>query len=405
MRGNHPKKCPPGIRVTGVLTGNAAAIDTDGASGWFQPTVPLSSLTFVFTWRAGFPVYQTWFATETAALSGTVTAIGGGGLPGASVEILASDGTIAGTATTGADGTYSFEGLARQQYLAHVVAPAGYATPGGDSDTFADLSDGDLAGFNFELSPLFAVGGTVTAGGRPVPGATIDCFDQGQAPTGTVFTDAAGVYSCPPVTLGKQYSVILMAVPDGYALAGNTFLGFDVDAAVTDLDFSVISNLTIGGSVVDEQGSPVPDAPVDLLDEQGNQVDSTTTDSKGAYEFQHVPGGTYRVVAGPTGEFVQSGVDGVVAGGAPVPTITLLPPPPLTTTPTPSTVTATPATVTSTVAAVTSTVSSTSVVAAVKYLSDTGSHASELLPVGAGLVGVGGVLAAVRRRRRGTHLG
>ena len=88
-----------------------------------------------------------------------------------------------------------------------------------------------------------------------------------------------------------------------------------------------------------------------------------------------------------------------------VPTITLLPPPPLTTTPTPSTVTATPATITSTVAAVTSTVSSTSVVVAVKYLSDTGSHASELLPVGAGLVAAGAVLLLFGRRRRGTHLG
>jgi len=83
----------------------------------------------------------------------------------------------------------------------------------------------------------------------------------------------------------------------------------------------------------------------------------------------------------------------------------LLPPPPLTTTPTPSTVTATPATITSTVAAVTSTVSSTSVVVAVKYLSDTGSHASELLPVGAGLVAAGAVLLLFGRRRRGTHLG
>jgi cell division septation protein DedD len=48
--------------TSGLLIGNALASDTTGASGWFQPTVPLKTLTFVYTARSGFPVYQTWFA-------------------------------------------------------------------------------------------------------------------------------------------------------------------------------------------------------------------------------------------------------------------------------------------------------------------------------------------------------
>lgn len=48
--------------TSGTLVGHDAAADTVGSTGWFQPTVPLSTLTFVFRQRAGLPVYQTWFA-------------------------------------------------------------------------------------------------------------------------------------------------------------------------------------------------------------------------------------------------------------------------------------------------------------------------------------------------------
>ncbi len=53
--------------VTGTLVGNV--VDTNGASGWFRPTVPLQTLTFTFTVQSGFPIYQLWFA----ALGSSVT--------------------------------------------------------------------------------------------------------------------------------------------------------------------------------------------------------------------------------------------------------------------------------------------------------------------------------------------
>lgn len=48
--------------ATMVLMGNAGADDTRGSAAWFEPVVPISELTFAFTQRSGFPVYQTWFA-------------------------------------------------------------------------------------------------------------------------------------------------------------------------------------------------------------------------------------------------------------------------------------------------------------------------------------------------------
>lgn len=45
--------------ATLTLTGNAGAVDTSGAAAWFEPAAPISSLTFFFTRRSGFPIYQT----------------------------------------------------------------------------------------------------------------------------------------------------------------------------------------------------------------------------------------------------------------------------------------------------------------------------------------------------------
>ena len=57
--------------TTATLTGNVA--DTTGASGWFRPTVALSSLTFVFTVQAGLPIYQVWFAGDGTQPPATTT--------------------------------------------------------------------------------------------------------------------------------------------------------------------------------------------------------------------------------------------------------------------------------------------------------------------------------------------
>ncbi|SDD17450.1 hypothetical protein [Glycomyces harbinensis] len=45
---------------SGTLSGDG--VDETGGTGWFQPTAPISTLTFSFSALSGFPVYQTWFA-------------------------------------------------------------------------------------------------------------------------------------------------------------------------------------------------------------------------------------------------------------------------------------------------------------------------------------------------------
>jgi hypothetical protein len=95
--------------ATRTLTGNTGAVDTAGATAWFTPTVSLTSLTITYQQRSGFPVYQTWFANRTAAITGTVT-LDGAPVPGAVVRVTAPRGTVY-TTTTNADGTYAFPQL------------------------------------------------------------------------------------------------------------------------------------------------------------------------------------------------------------------------------------------------------------------------------------------------------
>lgn len=89
---------------SGKLAGHPGAQDTIGAAGWFQPTVPLSTLTIVFYARSGAPVYQTWFAssgdiptpTPTPVTSGPVVMPVDNAKPG----LAATGPTIAGVAAT-----------------------------------------------------------------------------------------------------------------------------------------------------------------------------------------------------------------------------------------------------------------------------------------------------------------
>lgn len=57
---------------TGTLTGSGG--DTNGAAGWFRPTTPLRTLTFVFSVQTGFPIYQVWFAAQEQAVTTTTAA-------------------------------------------------------------------------------------------------------------------------------------------------------------------------------------------------------------------------------------------------------------------------------------------------------------------------------------------
>ncbi len=96
---------PSWHEATRTLTGSGS--DTTGASGWFRPTVPITTLTLEFTALSGGPLFQMWIAAiADRTISGTVTeCVDGAVVPdaGATVALLDADSnpvTSNGTAVT-----------------------------------------------------------------------------------------------------------------------------------------------------------------------------------------------------------------------------------------------------------------------------------------------------------------
>ncbi len=157
--------------------------DTDGASGWFRPTVSLSQITVTATWRTGFPTYQTWFGALSRDVSGSVSSatceVGG-----LDVRLLGGDGEEVAMTTTDDDGRYAFDDLATYPgYTVEVDAPTGCDVVGTPAP--ADLSETDAV-VDVELDRPDAGGGDGDDGGTGEetpggPGGQDGAADNGSA--------------------------------------------------------------------------------------------------------------------------------------------------------------------------------------------------------------------------------
>ncbi|QSB22381.1 carboxypeptidase regulatory-like domain-containing protein [Curtobacterium sp. 24E2] len=317
--GTTGKDQPTWDAATRTLTGNAAASDTAGASAWFTPTVSLTSLTITYQQRSGFPVYQTWFANRTAAISGTAT-LDGTPIPGATVTVTAPRGTKY-TTTTDADGNYVFPQLpVIANYRVEITAPAGAdgpeqpqrvslaveGTPGG--------VDG-VVDFAFDSPPATAaVIGTVTdEDGNPVSNIPVVITDPDTGDTLVdTTTNSDGVYTGSDLPQDTALDVSVADEPPVSITTGDAGAA-PVEPEPIVAPPAVIATVT---GVVSLDGTPVPaGVVVELLDESGAVVGSDTTDADGRYTFATVAG-TYTVrtvvpAAGATGDTANTGIAAV----------------------------------------------------------------------------------------------
>jgi hypothetical protein len=274
---------------TGVLLGNAKASDTSGASAWFSPTVPLGSLTITYQQRSGFPVYQTWFADTTAALTGSVT-LDGTPLPGTPVTATDSSGTVHRT-TTAADGSYSFPELVRTtaDYTVAVDGPPGAS---GTPQQPVSLTAGDgSAPFAFTSPPAAtSVIGTVTTtvDGETVPAAGVPVM-VGTTPT---TTNEGGGYSVSDLPVETP---ITISVPGDSTTITTGAAG--TPATVPPLVATPTVGIVTGSATLDS--SPLAGATVTLSDGTGVVVATVTTGADGRYTFPSAPPGTYTVTIDP----------------------------------------------------------------------------------------------------------
>lgn len=302
-----PTDAPTWDPSTTTLTGNDGARDTTGATGWFEPKVPLRTLTFEFTRRAGFPVYQTWFALRTQDVTGTVNVTDGScDISGAQIELLGLLGNVIDSTTADAEGNYSFTGLAASpNYRVGIRGlPSSCVVVGPSSQTF-DLSNGDaVADFAVREIVSASITGTVTAADGPVEGVEVILTpaDPDGTPR-TTTTDVDGFYAFDENDSG-DYTVSVTA-PDGYT-RGSVDLVPNIPAgsedAVDDQDFTLVADPTISGTVstAGATGEPVGGVTVELRDSAGDVVERAVTTADGAYSFVRVPGDSTYTVAVPT---------------------------------------------------------------------------------------------------------
>lgn len=298
--------------TTRTLTGNAAAIDTSGSAGWFEPSAPVSTLTLTFTRRAGFPVYQTWFAALARDVSGVVSDVTPGAegpLGGATLTLLGPAGETLATSFSGPDGSYSFEGFtATDGYQVELAAPDGSIATS-PVRLPVDLSTTDASAVDFTVRDIIpaAVSGTVRdSDGLPLGGVAVTV--DGPGGPQTVVTLSDGSYLVDSVPVGDH--VVTVTAPDGYT-ALTPPLTFtvppDSETPVTDQDFvlQAAPEVSLSGAVT-ASGTAVPGALVTATGPGGATL-QTLTALDGSYSFGDLAPGAWSVTVDPPAGYVVLG--------------------------------------------------------------------------------------------------
>ncbi len=275
------------------------------------------------------------------------------GLGGVTIELLDSGGSVVGTTTTAADGSYLFEAVVPGTYTVRFNAPADhvFTTQDVGSDDAVD-SDADASGVTGSIvvtptvgtlavdAGLFELGsigdfvwddlnadGDQDSGEPGLAGVTVELRTAGGVLVNIATTAPDGSYSFGSLVPGDY--VITVVAPAGYTTTildtgPDDSADSDVDATglvtVTlssnedndTIDAGFVTPATIGnfvwddldGDGVQDSGEPsVGGATVELLASDGTVLGSTSTAADGSYSFVGVAPGTYRVRFTPPGSY------------------------------------------------------------------------------------------------------
>ena len=252
------------------------------------------------------------------------------------VELRDKDGKVVATTTTDADGAYSFEKLPAGDYTVTVVkdgaltdldqtedpdstkdSASGVISLGNDHRTRTDVNFGYIANNSINGS-IYRDGDRDGRKGDTegrYSGVTVQLLDKNGTVIATTTTDKDGTYSFEHLPDGT-YSI--KVVKDG-VLADADQTG-DPDTTLdnaskpitldennptkSDVDFGYAPNNTITGTVyrddnrdktIDGDEPGLERVSVQLLDEDGNVVQTLDTAADGTYAFQHLKDGKYTV--------------------------------------------------------------------------------------------------------------
>ncbi|MCL8251660.1 carboxypeptidase-like regulatory domain-containing protein [Aeromicrobium fastidiosum] len=316
-----PKDVPTWDPATATLRGNDAAVDSDGATGWFEPTTSLRTLTFTFTRRAGLPIFQTWFAVAKQDVSGTVAVTTGTcSLASATVSLVDASGAVVATRSVDASGTYAFDGVAASDgYRVALSGVPATCLVTGPSSRAIDLRAGDaVADFSVRQAVPVPITGEVRAASGPLEGVTVTLTPVAGGPSRTTTTDVSGRYVFEDNADDADYTIAVTA-PAGYLPAPDRTATVPAGATtpVTDQDFVLQALPTVSGVVAGPDG-PLAGVTVELTG--GGSTYRAVTAADGTYALPRVPAGAYVLaVPNPPAGYLTPAASPVTVGTADVP--------------------------------------------------------------------------------------
>lgn len=204
-----------------------ASCDTVGISAWFKPTVSLSYISISAFGKSGFPVYQTWFATQYKPVSGHVDpfqglpAVNPTPVPPVTLDLVdvngpgTSDDVVVATTTSDSAGNYTFPAVYPEGAGVYEVDATGpYGEIIGTVAVPATDQPGSVTIPTVIAPAEYDVSGTVTNGQGDPTVFNVEVVDAG----GTVLTQtdvaADGTFNLPFVPPAADLQLIVVG-PNG----------------------------------------------------------------------------------------------------------------------------------------------------------------------------------------------
>lgn len=216
-------------------------------------------------------------------VQGTVFDYNGNPLANALVAIYDEDGNLVGQVRTDENGKYEVN-VPEGQDLLVVATTNGFAAEqrintGEDWDPSKAL--------DLHLQPSETVQGTVyDENDNPAANLKLMLYDEGGNIVFNGMTDENGNYQF-PLELNKEYDVV--ARKEGYKGSAHIVTDNNYDSQ-NDTDIRLRKVEEIFGTIKMEDGSPVANALVKLLDENGKEIAQVRADENGNYRFEDVEG-------------------------------------------------------------------------------------------------------------------
>ena len=263
------------------------------------------------------------------------------------LTLYASDGTtVIATTTTAADGTYNFGNIAAGDYIIAVDPGNGYNNVSGPADgTPTDgryaitTGNNDIADVNFGINqPPMANDDSINGQNPGEPATVINILNNDNDPNaGTLTPDGINLvipdgadsitpngFHVPNEGTWTLDNGDVTFTPDAGFTGDPTPIAYNVTDSAGLVSGEAIINIgynapvTVSGKVFDDHDGAAPDgiAPpvttVTLLDDNRNQIASTTTDGDGSYSFDNIVPGTYIVeITVPSGYYNVGSTDAV----------------------------------------------------------------------------------------------